>query len=302
MDFTTFSADDLAILKGVVYREKIRAKNTTGRGAVPGYPDPEPTTEVYIAKVHALGIPALTETPNHLSDIPGVRTCDIYRILLESGVPRLRPLNSNQPVYNLSLQEVVEADVPWIKIVREKFGNWLADVGGVTGVGTGSDSEPLCGLLVLDCPEDGDCPGTGSEVSVSPPIGSPPISTGYTSICNSGEVVSSRLYLTVTYGTKTRTVALTTTDGSHWTYTGGAVSIGSCGAGFQLVEVNMYCTDRGWILDSAFNVPVLTAFSNPADYPKLAAVTTTPFHYRTTSYGKVTTGCGFEYIVLDVTQ
>lgn len=294
------SPEDREILRGLIYREKVRIKNTTGRAAVfPGIEDnPPPTTEVYIAKVPAGGIPALTATTGHADDIPGKATCDIYTIYIESSIPRIRTIDTQRDVYNLSADEILHDNTPWIVTQREKGGSWLATATFAGEVGTGSD---FCGNLILDCPDDSGVPGTGSEVTVSPPIGSPPISSGFISICNDGEMVPSRLYLTLTYGSDSVTVAITSTDGYSWSYAGGAVDVGGCGAGFQLVEANMYCTDRGWVLEIAVNLPTLQAFASPTDFPRPSVVSVDPFHYTTSTPGPVTTGCGFEVIQIDIT-
>lgn len=292
----SLTPEDLTILKGLVYREKTRPKNTTGRGAVPGYADAEPTTEVYIAKVHPAGIPALTETTNNANDIPGSKVCDIYRIIIESGVPRLRAVGISRTVYNLSLQDIDEDEVPWISIKREKFGSWLADSASVEQVGTGSDTTPYCGLLILDCPEDG--PGTGSEVYV-PGTGTP--DTGIISLCNDGEIVLTTIHLSVAYGSDAVSVPLVTTDGHVWRYSGPTVDVGTCGAGLQVVEVALTC-EPPWRLELVLNLPTLQAFGNPADFPNWTMVSASPMYWTTETYAPVSTGCGFEVIELALTE
>lgn len=306
MDIINFSAADLEILRGIVYRERNRPKNTTGRSAVPAYEDnPPPTTEVYIAKVPDSGIPALVrELFSSDGDKPGYRTCDIYRIRIVDGVPRLQSVSDpsttmSRRVYNISLSEIVEEDIPWVKIVREKFGSWLADTGSTAAaVGTGSDSD-YCGHLILNCPEDG--PGTGSEVVVYPPIGSPPISSGYASVCNDGEIVLSTIYLTVTYGHDAVSVPITTTDGHSWKYTGPALDVGACGSMLQVQEVDLRC-DPPWRLTLVLNLPTLQAFGNPADFPNFSIVTSDPLYWTTRSYGAVTTGCGSQFLDLSLSE
>lgn len=112
--------------------------------------------EVYIAKV-STEIPALVGSGGDADaeignegDEPGYASCDIYQIRASSGVPKLRKVGTfPKRVYNLFGADITET--PWIPVVRDKFGSWLA-LGGITAadVGTGSD---FCGNLILDCPD-----------------------------------------------------------------------------------------------------------------------------------------------------
>lgn len=95
-----------------------------------------PAPETYIALVGESGIPAATGDPYRLSgtgtdstldniegDIPGSAECDIYRIVRGS----LHPVFLRKVVYNLSSSAVSQG---WITVVRDKFGSWIAQVGG----------------------------------------------------------------------------------------------------------------------------------------------------------------------------
>lgn len=143
--------------------EKRRAPvNPTGRGRE-GVTEHEEwlTPEVYIAKIAntTTGIPALVgsggdaDAVGFAGDEPGYADCTIYRILAESGTPKLRKVSSvGRRVYNIFPEAIV--DTPWIPVTRDKFGSWLA-MGSVGTVGTGTDGgsgEPDCGFLILDCP------------------------------------------------------------------------------------------------------------------------------------------------------
>ena len=85
--------------------------------------------DVYIALVPEEGIPAATDNagtgvPSFIAgDKPGSLDCDIYRII--NG--ELKLAGPTQTVYNLTSSDIEEG---WIAVQRDKFGNWLADVGG----------------------------------------------------------------------------------------------------------------------------------------------------------------------------
>lgn len=96
--------------------------------------------EVYIALVPAAGIPGLdsatsgsgSDNPPTEGDRPGSASCNIYKII--DG--QLRPIPGlTRTVYNLS-ESTIDSD--WITVQREKFGTWLASVGG-----GGSSSEVI---------------------------------------------------------------------------------------------------------------------------------------------------------------
>lgn len=99
------------------------------------------------------GIPALTPnvgTADDDYDEPGVATCDIYRIIVTDGTPKLQPISGlEREVYNLSENAVPQA---WLTVTRDKFGQWLpfdpgtgrmihgTVLGAATGTGGGFSS------------------------------------------------------------------------------------------------------------------------------------------------------------------
>lgn len=131
--------------------------NTPGRGRE-GETEHEEwlTPEVYVARVADDGIPALIGSADESvigndGDIPGYADCYIYRISVATGVPKLRKVSpAKKRVYNL-FGSIIDS-VPWIPVMRDKFGSWLAMGGGTVDVGTGTDTnEPYCGYLILNC-------------------------------------------------------------------------------------------------------------------------------------------------------
>lgn len=98
------------------------------------FDDSPQAPEVYIALVPSGGIPANEGDPELLpgtgteldlnqGDTPGSATCQIYRII--GGV--LYSCDFSKVVYNLSASAI---DEQWITVIRDKFGNWIAQTGG----------------------------------------------------------------------------------------------------------------------------------------------------------------------------
>jgi hypothetical protein len=101
-----------------------------------GFDDAPQAPEVYIALVPGGGIPANEGDPELLpgtgseldyqqGDMPGYADCQIYRII--GGV--LQSCDFTKRVYNLTASAI---DQGWITVVRDKFGNWIAQTGGGT--------------------------------------------------------------------------------------------------------------------------------------------------------------------------
>ena len=102
---------------------------------------PGRSSDTYIAiPTLSDGIPPLVRTgtatgtfPEFNTDTPGYANCDIYQIVdIGDGSPIIIPLEFSVVVYNLS-QSTISQD--WITVNRDRFGTWLAIVGG-GGTGT----------------------------------------------------------------------------------------------------------------------------------------------------------------------
>ena len=106
--------------------------------------------EVYIAKVPAEGIPAVSklsvgtaavgESPEE-GDLPGYATCDIFQIVED----RLTATGRSVLVYNLSKSVIEES---WACVERDKFGKWVvlpsasSSSGSSSGGGGGCCCDP----------------------------------------------------------------------------------------------------------------------------------------------------------------
>lgn len=105
------------------------------------FDEPPQAPETYIALVPEDGIPAAEGDPDFITgtgtgtdlvldyrqgDRPGSATCQIYRII--NGV--LESCDFTKLVWNLSGSAITQK---WMTVVRDKFGNWLAQVGGAGG-------------------------------------------------------------------------------------------------------------------------------------------------------------------------
>jgi hypothetical protein len=119
---------EVAILQKVIDRVLPSRLNQYSR---PGSSETQLNTpEVYVAyPQESDGIPALVAGTGGDPDVPGSAKCDIYRILGgPQGSPTLVKVgNLFQTVYNLT-KSILTQD--WLTVTRDKFGSWLAQVGG----------------------------------------------------------------------------------------------------------------------------------------------------------------------------
>lgn len=131
----TVTAEEAAILRRLVERERNRLDNPSNRPHVPLPILASP--EVLIALAPEGGIPALgdeavpelgfTGTGSGLGDLfePSAVECDIYRIVLDDfGVAQLDKVWITALVYNLSGSAIAEGS--WVVVLQDRFGCWLA--------------------------------------------------------------------------------------------------------------------------------------------------------------------------------
>lgn len=126
--------EDRRILTNMIAEQKNRSGNTTGRQGSQAIDHEEILApEVYLAKVPGSGITAMTTSGG--VDIPGSASCNVYRLLNVSGVTGLYIVTGlTRTVYNLSSKAIpAPSSNTYIRIVRDKFGSWVADW-GVTSV------------------------------------------------------------------------------------------------------------------------------------------------------------------------
>lgn len=85
--------------------------------------------EVYVARTPPEGIPAITTNASD-EDVPGEADCEVYEIAeIEEGSFTLQPVNETSfTIYNISTAAI--AGDTWISVLRDKFGHWIAQVGG----------------------------------------------------------------------------------------------------------------------------------------------------------------------------
>lgn len=111
-----------------------RQNPPSARVGYDGFDECPQAPEVYIALVPSGGIPANEGDPELLpgtgteldfqqGDTPGHADCQIYRII--NGV--LHSCDFTKRVYNLSEAAI---DQQWVTIVRDKWGQWIAQTGG----------------------------------------------------------------------------------------------------------------------------------------------------------------------------
>lgn len=116
---------------------------------------PNQASDVYIARVPAGGIPALSDVGT-AGDTPGSATCQIYKID-SSGV--LVDAGFSLTVYNLSREPI---DSKYVPVYKTKFGKWVAhteeEYGTGTGTGTGT---AVCEWLNID-----NIPTTGTPLYI----------------------------------------------------------------------------------------------------------------------------------------
>lgn len=152
-DLFAISENDLAILRGIIDREKRTVRSP--RPARPEQALPS-TPEVYIAKVPTGGIAGLGAG----SLEPSYADCDIYRLSFSGTIPTLTLVGGlSRRVFNLSSSDLA-AD-SWPVVLRDKFGDWLAPSAGTT-----------TNLVLQNITGDVTIPAVGATVNVTVTDGS----------------------------------------------------------------------------------------------------------------------------------
>ena len=163
MSLNFLSDNDVRILKDLVSWKNRQTENSAvNRSNSDSINDS--TSEVYIARVPTIGIPALTSigtTPSP-GDIPGTSTCEIYRIYdVGSGDPIIeRDSSSDQLVYNYSTSRI-SGDSEWISIIKTKNGRWVALTTSPSTLGPSLSS----GICSCSCIDEGDIVVGGYETT-----------------------------------------------------------------------------------------------------------------------------------------
>lgn len=132
------SDSDVQLLRDLVREEMSRRENgqsRTGRGTPSSSPD------VYMARTPPAGVPGLatavgTGTGDPSSDSPGEAECDVWQILpAETALDSVEMMvvdGLTETVYNFSTDAI--PGETWVKISRDKWGCWVADLGSGGGV------------------------------------------------------------------------------------------------------------------------------------------------------------------------
>lgn len=180
------SQADRDLIQEIISTVKAELQNTTNRPDATA--DDHMAPEVYIARTPSEGIAALASeeevgtgsgSPSDTSNTPGCAFCDIYKIRtigtsLEGDCldDLVRIPTLNKKVYNLSESDV-EGDT-FVQVNRDKFGRWLAVVGGggdatpptryVKCIVTEPDGDGRFDALLMDEESDGKLTETEIEV------------------------------------------------------------------------------------------------------------------------------------------
>lgn len=121
----TFTDAEIELLKQLVSTVENSAKNPANRTGIDplGINEDHQAPETYIAYPQtADGIPAMSGTT------PGTAVCDIYRVIDNAGTKILNKVSgTTHVVYNTSTAAISQE---YITVQRDKFGTWLALVGG----------------------------------------------------------------------------------------------------------------------------------------------------------------------------
>jgi len=121
----TFTDSEVELLRGLIQTLTNSNKNPANRTGIDplGINEDHQSPETYIAYPQtADGIPAMSGTT------PGSALCDIYRVIESNGVKVLNKLPGlSRLVYNTSTADISQQ---YITVQRDKFGTWLALVGG----------------------------------------------------------------------------------------------------------------------------------------------------------------------------
>lgn len=145
-----------------VLRKVVRQVLSESRGESPRTQhNSNQASDVYIAKVPAAGIPALTiGSP----DVPGEAECDIYRVSVTgtAGDAEMEQITGlTKTVYNLSTTRI---DSRYCIVSKTKRGPWIAqDVGAAELTGTGGciddiDGVDLSTIPIADLTDTGTAP------------------------------------------------------------------------------------------------------------------------------------------------
>lgn len=126
---------DRELIRGLIAEERRRYGGTAQRPHNDG--EDWQTPEVYVANTPEGGIPALSDLGTGSGagpgDVPGYADCDIYKIKLDGdGEPTTVKAGSlSKRVYNFSASGITGDS--WVLTIRDKFGKWIAVVGGGSG-------------------------------------------------------------------------------------------------------------------------------------------------------------------------
>ena len=115
--------DDLERLKdSLAYVDSLRRNKSRSQDS---YDSSSP--EVYVARVPAGGIPALTTGATLDNDMPSKTVCNIYQILpdeVNGTTPEMMVVDSTTvEVYNVFATAV--SGNTWVPVARDKFGTWV---------------------------------------------------------------------------------------------------------------------------------------------------------------------------------
>ena len=142
------SEKDRRLIQELLNDKRQRRVNTPSRpGREQGWTEGEDhqAPEIYIALPPATGIPALTPGEAGEPDIPGVATCEVYKLVnvvtvtgtgTNTTTPVLREVGLQKVVYNISSNEIPSTEEAgtgtgeahnWVIVKRTKFGVWVVD-------------------------------------------------------------------------------------------------------------------------------------------------------------------------------
>lgn len=143
MTRVSITTDDIDVLNRIIKRERERVQNTPSR-PMQDRPDEHEdylAPEVYLAQAPSSGIAAMDLTG--ANPVPGVATCDIWRIWLDSSNnPTLQKVaHLTEYVFNPHCERVPANW--WVVIERTKYGHWIVQYllcEETAWTGTGTDS------------------------------------------------------------------------------------------------------------------------------------------------------------------
>lgn len=134
--------NDIALLRGLVERERSRSPNAVPRSRQ-DQPEEWLAPELYAALTPSGGVPALTEGPDPgslpgVDDTPGTASVPLYRRTPTATGFRMDNTGRSITVNNLSTSAV--AGDQWVLVARDKYGQWyiiegMANPSSVVGGG-----------------------------------------------------------------------------------------------------------------------------------------------------------------------